>query len=82
MILFGLRPYDNLPVNQYSITRYDLTLHGTFGGLKPFEQTIQLMESERMHPSVLITHRLPLSELAQGVELIRSGQGMKVIIEM
>jgi threonine dehydrogenase-like Zn-dependent dehydrogenase len=81
VILFGLRPHDNPPVNQYTITRYDLTLHGAFVGLRPFEQTIQLMESRRMHPSVLITHRVPLSELAQGIELMRSGQGMKVIVE-
>ncbi len=81
IVLFGLRPHDQPPVNQYTITRYDLTVHGTFVGLKPFEQTIQLLESRRLSPSGLITHRVPLSELAQGVELMRSGQGMKVLVE-
>ncbi|NJN92807.1 MAG: alcohol dehydrogenase catalytic domain-containing protein [Anaerolineales bacterium] len=81
VILFGLRPHDNPPVNQYTITRYDLTVHGTFVGLNPFEQTIQLLESRRLQPSQLITHRIPLSQLAQGVELMRSGQGMKVLVE-
>jgi len=81
VVLFGLRPHDNPPVNQYTITRYDLTLHGTFVGLKPFEQTIQLLESRRLQPSRLITHRVPLTELAHGVELMRSGQGMKVLVE-
>lgn len=82
IILFGLRPHDNPPVNQYSITRYDLTVHGAFVGLHPFAQTIQLLESRRIQPSVLITHRLPLSELAHGVELMRTQQAMKVMIEM
>ncbi len=81
VILFGLRPHDNPAVNQYTITRYDLTLHGTFVGLKPFEQTVQLLESRRLQPSGLITHRVPLSKLAEGVELMRSGQGMKVLVE-
>ncbi len=81
VILFGLRPHDNPPINQYTITRYDLTIHGTFVGLNPFEQTIQLLESRRLQPSQLITHRVPLSQLAQGVELMRSGQGMKVLVE-
>lgn len=81
VILFGLRPHDNPAVNQYTITRYDLTLHGAFVGLNPFEQTIQLLESRRLQPSALITHRVPLSELAHGVELLRSGQAMKVIVE-
>jgi threonine dehydrogenase-like Zn-dependent dehydrogenase len=81
VILFGLRPHDNATVNQYTITRYDLTLHGTFVGLKPFAQTIQLLESRRLAASPLITHRVPLSDLSQGVDLMRSGQGMKVIVE-
>jgi threonine dehydrogenase-like Zn-dependent dehydrogenase len=81
VILFGLRPHDNPTVNQYTITRYDLTIHGSFVGVKPFAQTIQLLESRRLRPSVLITHRLPLSELAHGVELMRSGRGIKVIVE-
>ncbi len=81
VILFGLRPHDNPPINQYTITRYDLTIHGTFVGLHPFEQTIQLLESRRLQPSQLITHRVPLSELRHGVDLMRSGQGMKVLVE-
>jgi threonine dehydrogenase-like Zn-dependent dehydrogenase len=81
VIAFGLRPHDNPLINQYTITRYDLTIHGTFVGLKPFAQTIQLLESGRFQPSQLITHRMPLAELQQGVELMRSGQGMKVIVE-
>jgi threonine dehydrogenase-like Zn-dependent dehydrogenase len=81
IILFGLRPHDNPPINQYTITRYDLTLHGTFVGLKPFIQTIKILESRRIQPSRLITHRVPLSDLAHGVELMRSGQAMKVLVE-
>jgi threonine dehydrogenase-like Zn-dependent dehydrogenase len=81
IILFGLRPHDNPVVNQYTITRYDLTLHGAFVGLNPFEQTIQLLESRRLQPSALITHRLSLSELPHGIELMRSGQAMKVMVE-
>jgi len=81
ILLFGLRPLDNPAVNQYTITRYDLTVHGAFVGLLPFAQTIQLLESHRIQPSVLITHRLPLTDLAHGIELMRTQQAMKVIIE-
>jgi threonine dehydrogenase-like Zn-dependent dehydrogenase len=81
VVLFGLRPHDNPVINQYTITRYDLTIHGTFVGLNPFAQTIQLLESRRLQPSQLITHRVPLSALVEGVELMRSGHAMKVIVE-
>jgi len=82
VILFGLRAHDNPPVNQYTITRYDLTLHGAFVGLHPFAQTIQLLESRRVQPSTLVTHRLPLAELEHGVELMRTQRAMKVLMEM
>lgn len=82
VVLFGLRPHDSPSVNQYTITRYDLTVHGTFVGLHPFAQTIQLLESRRLQPSVLVTHRLPLERLEAGVELMRTQQAMKVLIEM
>ena len=81
IVLFGLRPHDNPSVNQYTITRFDLTIHGTFVGLNPFEQTIQLLESRRIQPSKLITHRVALSDLGRGVDLMRSGQAIKVIVE-
>jgi threonine dehydrogenase-like Zn-dependent dehydrogenase len=82
VLAFGLRPHDNPPIHQYTLTRYDLTIHGGFVGLKPFAQTIQLLESGRLQPSQLITHRVPLADLSRGVELMHSGQAMKVIVEM
>ena len=82
IILFGLRVHDAPAVPQYLITRNDLTVVGTFVGLNPFVQTLQLLESGLIHPGALITHRLPLSALPEGVALMRSGKAMKVAMEM
>ncbi len=82
VILFGLRPHDSPAVKQYTITRYDLTLYGAFVGLNPFVQTIQLLESGIIHPGALITDWLPLERLSEGIARMRSGQGMKVVVEM
>jgi threonine dehydrogenase-like Zn-dependent dehydrogenase len=82
-----LRPGDRVVIaprltcGECQYCRYDLTLHGTFVGPNPFEQTIKLLESQRLQPSKLITHRVPLPELARGVDLMRSGRAMKVIVE-
>jgi GxxExxY protein len=81
VILFGLRPNDAQQVSQYHITRYDLNVLGAFVGLNPFVQTINLLESNRIKPSALITHKLSLCDLMQGVDLMRSGQAMKVLVE-
>jgi threonine dehydrogenase-like Zn-dependent dehydrogenase len=82
VILFGLRSHDSPPVNQYTITRHDLNVFGAFVGLNPFVQTIALLESGLIKPRDLITHRLPPGKLQHGVELMRSGQAMKVLITM
>lgn len=82
IILFGLRAHDAPAVSQYLITRNDLTVVGSFVGLNPFAQTLQLLESGVVRPGVLITHRLPLTALPEGVELMRSGKAMKVAVEM
>lgn len=55
---------------------------GAFVGLHPFAATVQLLESGAIKPSRLVTHRLPLTQLSDGVALMRSGQAMKVLIEM
>ena len=81
VILFGLRVHDRPAVHQYTITRYDLTVIGAFVGLSPFAQTVQLLESGIVHPGALITHRVPLASVMDGVELMRSGQAMKVVVE-
>jgi threonine dehydrogenase-like Zn-dependent dehydrogenase len=81
VILFGLRPNDTQQISQYEITRHDLNIVGAFVGLKPFVQTINLLNAGIIKPSTLITHRLPLAQLAAGVDLMRSGQGMKVLID-
>ena len=81
VILFGLQPHHDQLVDQFLITRYDLTVHGTFVGLNPFEQTNHLLERGQIKPSILITHRFPLSELNQGVELMRARKAMKVLVE-
>jgi threonine dehydrogenase-like Zn-dependent dehydrogenase len=81
VLLFGLRAHDRPPVSQYTITRYDLTVVGAFVGLNPFLQTVQLLESGILHPGRLVTHRVPLSRLEDGVALMRSGQAMKVVVD-
>jgi threonine dehydrogenase-like Zn-dependent dehydrogenase len=81
VILFGLRPHDNPALNQYTITRNDLTVIGSFVGLHPFLPTLHLLESG-FRPSVLISHWLPLAEARQGVELMRAAQALKVVLKV
>ncbi len=81
IILFGLQMHALPAVSQYLITRHELTVFGAFVGVNPFPQTVALLESGVVHPSTLITHRLPVSEAPQAFAAMREGKTMKVIVE-
>lgn len=81
LILFGLQQHALPAVSQYLITRHTLTLYGAFVGVNTFPLVVQMLESGRIHPSNLVTHRLPALEVESGIEAMRSGTTMKVIVE-
>ncbi len=81
VILFGLQQHALPAVSQYLITRHTLTLYGAFAGTNTFPLVVQLLESGKVHPSELITLRLPALEVAKGLDAMRAGTTMKVIAE-
>lgn len=81
VILFGLQQYALPPVSQYLITRHTLTVYGAFVGSNTFPLVVQMLESGKVRPSELITHRLPAMEVAKGIDAMRAGETMKVIVE-
>jgi L-iditol 2-dehydrogenase len=59
----------------------EITLHGSYSP-SPLElvHALQLIESRAVNVDLLITHRLPLEELPQAVELARTRRAVKAII--
>jgi L-iditol 2-dehydrogenase len=45
------------------------------------QMALGLMESARIQPSQLITHRLPLERIVEALQLAESGKAVKVIVE-
>jgi threonine 3-dehydrogenase len=58
------------------------TVHGINGRLmwQTWYQAQALLKSGRVDLTPLITHRLPLAQIEQGMELLREGQAAKVIL--
>jgi threonine dehydrogenase-like Zn-dependent dehydrogenase len=81
VILFGLQQHAIQSLSQYFITRHTLTLYGAFVGVNTFPLVVQMLESRKVRPSELITHRLPALDVAQGLDAMRAGTTMKVIVE-
>jgi threonine 3-dehydrogenase len=64
------------------INKKGVTLRGIFGRhlWDTWEQMLVLVESGRLSLDWLITHRLPLEEIEQAIELL-SGEACKVVLE-
>jgi len=80
IVLFGMNQQARPTVSQYDITRNELTIYGTFIGINTFPVAIKMLESGALKPSVLISHRLPLARITEGIDLLRRGEAIKVVV--
>ena len=64
-----------------TMLKKEVVIYGAFIGRHSFERTAAIMESGILPLNTIVSHRLPLSEVHQGIELLRKGEGIKVILE-
>lgn len=79
VVLFGMNANARRPVHQVEITEKGLTVMGTYITNFTFPPAIRLVESG-LRLSPLLSAVLPLDEVVTGIELIRSGEAVKVVI--
>ena len=60
----------------------ELTIMGSFIINDSMAKAITVLESGVLDLDPIITHKLPLEELDRGLELMRTGEGMEIIIEI
>lgn len=80
LVLFGMDQHSSVSVNQCDISKRELTLQGSFIQQTAFPKVVKLLESEMLPIGHLITHQLPLAEFAQALELLKSGEAIKVVL--
>jgi threonine dehydrogenase-like Zn-dependent dehydrogenase len=81
-LLFGVAPEAaRISVSPYDIYRRELTITGSFTNPFAFDAALALLRSGRLKVDGLVSHQLPLSEVVEGIELLRSHQALKVVIE-
>lgn len=79
--LFGINQNAQPAIQQYDITRNELTIHGSFVGANTFPRAIQILESGAIRPSVMNSLVLPLADVHQGIDAARRGEAVKVIVQ-
>ena len=80
ILLFGMHEHARPAVRQYDITKYEIQILGTYIARGTFPLAVRLLESGRIDFGQLITHRLPLTQIHQGIDLLRRGAAVKVAV--
>lgn len=81
IILFGSNSNARPAIQQYWITRHELTVCGSYISRHTFPQTVKILESGRLPLPQLITHELRLSRIGDGLKALKSGEAIEVVIK-
>ncbi len=82
VMLFGVAPRTaEISLSPYEIYRKEIAVTGSFTNPFTHARALALVSSGRLKVADLITHRLPLARVTDGIDLLESGAAMKVIIE-
>ena len=80
IVMFGHDETATPPVRLAEIVRKEAQIFGGFLGKYYFEKTARIIESGILPLAEIVTHTLPLSEYEKGLQLLRAGQALKVVI--
>jgi threonine 3-dehydrogenase len=80
VLQFGHDETANPPIKLGEIVRKEVEIHGCFLGKYYFEKAARIIESGILPLDEIATHKLPLSRYQEGLDLLRSGKALKVIM--
>ena len=77
---FGLNSTAENIIKPFDIAHRELQIIGSFIAKYTFPSAIRILENEVISVTDLITHRFGIEDFDQGLEAMRSGQAIKVLI--
>ncbi|MDR1112213.1 MAG: alcohol dehydrogenase catalytic domain-containing protein [Bacteroidales bacterium] len=80
IVLFGQNGAVKETICQNDITRNGLTVLGNYIGLFTLTSTVKMLESALIPVERIITHKLPLSDFSTGLDAMRKGTALEVIL--
>lgn len=81
VLLFGFNAHAKPEVPQYMITNREVAVLGTWIANASFPTAVKILESGVLDLNPLITHTLPLEKTAEGIEILRRGEGIEILID-
>lgn len=81
VVLFGVNKKARTQVAQCEITTKEITVFGTWLANATFPEAIRILEEQIIDLNPLVTDVIPLSQIHEGLEKLRRGQAVKVIVK-
>lgn len=81
IVLFGMNQHAERTMHQYYPTRYEVTIIGSFIQRTAFPKVVRVLEAGIVPVEKLITHRIGLAELGEGLDALRHGTAIKVLAQ-
>lgn len=81
VLLFGFNGKAKPCFEQYHITNREVSVLGTWIANASFPQAVKILESDVLNLKPLITHVLPLEKTGEGIEILRRGEGIEILID-
>lgn len=80
VLLVGMNKNANPDINQYSITRNEISVKGTYIQNNKFPKVVKILESNLLNLKDLITHKVSLVNIHQGIEKMSAGEAVKIVV--
>lgn len=81
VVLFGVNKNARAEVAQCEITTKEISVLGTWLANATFPEAIRILETQVIDVRQLITDVVPLERIQEGIEKLRAGQAVKVIVK-
>jgi threonine dehydrogenase-like Zn-dependent dehydrogenase len=82
VVLIGMNSTARSRISQNEITRRGISILGSYITNFTFPTAIRLLECGTPNLSPIVTHRLSLDEVHHGLDLLRTGEALKVVIDL
>ena len=80
VLLFGVNMKAEPEILQHVITLNEINILGTYVDDATFPLAVDILENGIIDLKPLVTHTIPLEEVEKGIELLKSGEALEIIV--
>lgn len=80
ILLFGMNASAKQNISQNDIVAKGITIYGNFIGLDTLRNVAKVLENKLVNFENMITHKLPLEQFEVGLEAMKKGEAMEVVL--